>query len=70
MLADLRPDFPLLTRTVRNGKPLVYLDSAATAQKPHAVLDAEAEFSGATAEGVLARVLADVAAPQSRQPAA
>jgi MoxR-like ATPase len=34
------------------------------------VLDAEAEFSGASAEGVLARVLADVAAPQSRQPAA
>ncbi len=34
------------------------------------VLDAEAEFQGATAEGVLARVFADVAAPQSRQPAA
>jgi len=34
------------------------------------VLDAEAEFQGATAEGILARVLADVAAPQSRQPAA
>ena len=34
------------------------------------VLDAEAEFQGATAADVLARVLADVAAPQSRQPAA
>ena len=44
MLADVRADFPLLTRTVRDGKPLVYLDSAATAQKPHAVLNAEAEF--------------------------
>jgi MoxR-like ATPase len=33
------------------------------------VLDAEAEFTGATAEKVLGRVLADVAAPQSRQPA-
>jgi cysteine desulfurase/selenocysteine lyase len=44
MLPDLRADFPLLTRTVRNGKPLVYLDSAATAQKPYAVLSAEAEF--------------------------
>jgi len=44
MLADVRADFPLLTRTVREGKPLVYLDSAATSQKPHAVLNAEAEF--------------------------
>jgi cysteine desulfurase/selenocysteine lyase len=44
MLADVRHDFPLLARTVRNGKPLVYLDSAATSQKPQAVLDAEAEF--------------------------
>ncbi|WP_061966128.1 aminotransferase class V-fold PLP-dependent enzyme [Demequina aurantiaca] len=44
LLPDLRPDFPLLARTVRNGKPLVYLDSGATAQKPHAVLNAEAEF--------------------------
>ncbi|WP_368497787.1 AAA family ATPase [Herbiconiux sp. A18JL235] len=34
------------------------------------VLDAEAEFQGATAADVLTRVLADVAAPQSRQPAA
>ncbi|MCU1479546.1 MAG: MoxR family ATPase [Subtercola sp.] len=34
------------------------------------VLDPEAEFSGVTAEQVLARVLADIAAPQSRQPAA
>lgn len=44
LLPDLRPDFPLLARTVRNGKPLVYLDSGATAQKPHAVLNAESEF--------------------------
>ncbi|WP_062213532.1 aminotransferase class V-fold PLP-dependent enzyme [Demequina oxidasica] len=44
LLPDLRPDFPLLARTVRNGKPLVYLDSGATAQKPHAVLNAEADF--------------------------
>jgi len=35
----LRQDFPLLQRTMR-GKPLVYLDSAATSQKPRAVLDA------------------------------
>jgi len=38
-LARLRTDFPILGRRV-NGKRLVYLDSAATAQKPQAVLDA------------------------------
>ena len=36
----LREDFPLLQLTA-HGKPLVYLDSAATAQKPRAVIDAE-----------------------------
>ena len=35
----IRADFPILQRTVR-GKPLVYLDNAATTQKPQAVLDA------------------------------
>jgi cysteine desulfurase / selenocysteine lyase len=35
----IRADFPILTRQVR-GRPLVYLDNAATTQKPHAVLDA------------------------------
>jgi cysteine desulfurase/selenocysteine lyase len=40
----IRPDFPLLARTVREGRPLVFLDSAATSQKPLAVLDAEREF--------------------------
>src|SRR3979490_144151 len=34
-----RADFPILQRQV-NGKPLVYLDSAASAQKPRAVIDA------------------------------
>lgn len=43
-VAALRPDFPILSRTVRGGHPLVYLDSAATSQKPHQVLDAEREF--------------------------
>jgi len=36
----LREDFPLLKQQ-SHGKPLVYLDSAATAQKPQAVIDAE-----------------------------
>jgi cysteine desulfurase / selenocysteine lyase len=44
MLTDTRGDFPILTRTVRNGKPLVYLDSAATSQRPRQVLDAVADF--------------------------
>jgi cysteine desulfurase/selenocysteine lyase len=38
-VAKVRADFPILTRRVR-GQPLVYLDSAATAQKPRAVIDA------------------------------
>ncbi|NDB18484.1 MAG: aminotransferase class V-fold PLP-dependent enzyme, partial [Actinobacteria bacterium] len=41
---SVRADFPLLSRTMRHGKPLIYLDSAATAQKPSAVLDAERRF--------------------------
>ncbi|MDM8085977.1 cysteine desulfurase [Cellulomonas cellasea] len=43
-LAAVRADFPLLTRTVRDGRPLVYLDSGATSQKPEVVLDAEQDF--------------------------
>jgi cysteine desulfurase/selenocysteine lyase len=37
-------DFPILSRTVRGGNRLVYLDSGATSQKPTAVLDAERGF--------------------------
>jgi cysteine desulfurase / selenocysteine lyase len=36
----IRKDFPILSRTVRNGASLVYLDSGATSQKPRQVLDA------------------------------
>ncbi len=43
-VARIRADFPILTRTVRDGKPLVYLDSGATSHKPTAVLDAERGF--------------------------
>ncbi len=43
-VARLRADFPLLSRTVRDGKPLIYLDSGATSQRPFAVLDAERDF--------------------------
>ncbi|TQM58207.1 SufS family cysteine desulfurase [Humibacillus xanthopallidus] len=43
-LTALRGEFPILTRTVRDGRPLVYLDSGATSHKPVAVLDAERAF--------------------------
>jgi cysteine desulfurase/selenocysteine lyase len=39
-MASLRREFPVLRESV-NGRPLVYLDSAASAQKPQAVIDAE-----------------------------
>ena len=40
----IRDDFPILHRTVRDGRRLVYLDSGATSQKPTVVLDAERAF--------------------------
>ena len=40
----VREDFPILERAVRGGGRLVYLDSAATTQKPLAVLDAERDY--------------------------
>ncbi|MFC5288046.1 cysteine desulfurase [Actinokineospora guangxiensis] len=43
-VAALRADFAILGRTVRDGKPLVYLDSGATSQRPRQVLDAERTF--------------------------
>jgi cysteine desulfurase/selenocysteine lyase len=41
---DLRADFPLLAREHVPGRPLVYLDSAATALKPQSVIDAVADM--------------------------
>jgi cysteine desulfurase/selenocysteine lyase len=43
-VARIRADFPILRRTVRGGRRLVYLDSGATSQKPVQVLDAERAF--------------------------
>jgi cysteine desulfurase/selenocysteine lyase len=40
----VRKDFPILDRTVRGGRPLVYLDSANTSQKPRQVIDTMTEF--------------------------
>ena len=42
-VATYRQDFPILNQTV-HGKPLVYLDNAATAQKPHQVIEALDEY--------------------------
>ncbi len=43
-VAKIRADFPIFTRTIRDGKNLVYLDSGATSQKPQVVIDAEVDF--------------------------
>ncbi|MEV0604721.1 SufS family cysteine desulfurase [Streptomyces sp. NPDC050315] len=40
----IKDDFPILRRRVRDDRELVYLDSAATSQKPLQVLDAERDF--------------------------
>src|SRR4051812_10141382 len=39
-----RKDFPILAQEVRPGVPLVYLDSAATSQKPLSVIEAEDHY--------------------------
>ncbi len=43
-ITAVRADFPILQRTVRDAKPLAYLDSGATSQRPVQVLDAERDF--------------------------
>ncbi len=43
---DVRSDFPIMKREF-DGRPLIYLDSAATSQKPQAVIDAVAEYLSA-----------------------
>ncbi len=43
MASDIRKDFPILRRQV-HGKPLVYLDSAASSQKPRAVIEAMSAY--------------------------
>ena len=43
-VANIRKDFPIFERTIRDGKKLVYLDSGATSQKPLSVINAESDF--------------------------
>ena len=42
-MLDLSQDFPILNRQV-NGQPLIYLDNAATTQKPNVVIEAESDY--------------------------
>jgi cysteine desulfurase/selenocysteine lyase len=44
LMLDIKSQFPVLNRPHADGKPLVYLDTAATAQKPVAVIDAMDRF--------------------------
>jgi cysteine desulfurase/selenocysteine lyase len=41
---EIAKDFPILSRTIRDGKRLIYLDSGATSQKPISVIEAESDF--------------------------
>ena len=43
-VAAVRQDFPILRSTLADGRPLVYLDSGATSQRPRQVIEAEVEF--------------------------
>lgn len=51
-VARIRKDFPILDRRVRGDRPLVYLDSGATSQKPVEVLEAERAFYESSNAGV------------------
>ena len=43
-VTEIRKDFPIFLRKIRDGKRLVYLDNGATSQKPQVVIDAEIDF--------------------------
>lgn len=51
-IKKIQLDFPILERTVRNNKKLIYLDSAATSQKPQVVIDAQNNFYETINSGV------------------
>ena len=41
---EIKKDFPIFEKSMRNGAPLIYLDSGATSQKPKSVIRAEEDF--------------------------
>jgi len=43
-IKKIKADFPIFQNAIRDGKPLIYLDSAATSHKPASVIAAEADF--------------------------
>ena len=49
---SLRADFPLLSRQTSPGRPIVYLDSAATSLRPRQVIEATADAMGLHSAGV------------------
>src|SRR3990172_3907388 len=49
---QVRRDFPALSRTVRNGNPLIYLDSAARSQMPVQVIEAMRRFDSTSVANV------------------
>ena len=52
-IEDIRADFPILARTLPNGKRLVYFDNAATSQKPQCVIDATVSYTHLTLPTIL-----------------
>ena len=40
----IRSDFPVLSKTIYGGKPLIWLDTAATSQKPRSVIQAIVDY--------------------------
>ena len=51
-IKKIQLDFPILAREVRNNRKLIYLDSAATSQKPQVVIDAQNRFYETINSGV------------------
>jgi cysteine desulfurase/selenocysteine lyase len=62
-VADLRADFPILNRPLPDGRPLIWLDNAATSQKPRAVIERLVQYYESENSNVHrgAHALADIA---------
>jgi cysteine desulfurase/selenocysteine lyase len=71
-IAGCREDFPILSRVLPNGKPLIYLDNAATSQRPASVINAmdeayEKHFSNVHRSGHALAAETTTAMEESRQ---